>query len=186
MDIRVIPSDLPSPAEAGLAKAGSPVTGTLSWPKGRVRCALGRGGVNAAKREGDGATPAGAMPLRYLFYRPDREAQPVTRLPTRALAPEDGWCDDPASPEYNRHIRRPFAARHEVLWRDDGLYDLMVVLGWNDAPPVPRRGSAIFLHVAGENYSPTEGCVALARLDLLRLLADCAQGDRLIVEPSSP
>lgn len=186
MDIRVTPSDLPSPAEAGFAKAGPSVTGMLSWPKGEARCALGRGGVSAAKREGDGATPVGVMALRYLFYRADREAQPFTRLPIRAIEPEDGWCDDPESSEYNRHVRQPFAARHETLWRDDRLYDLLIVLGWNDAPPVPARGSAIFLHLAGENYAPTEGCIALARRDLLRLLADCGPGDRLTVEPARP
>jgi L,D-peptidoglycan transpeptidase YkuD (ErfK/YbiS/YcfS/YnhG family) len=161
-----------------------PWSGTLAWPNGSARCALGRGGVAADKRESDGATPAGAMALRRVFYRPDREAPPATRLPTRALAPEDGWCDDPASADYNRHIRRPFAARHEALWREDALYDLIVVLGWNDDPPASKRGSAIFLHVASDGYAPTEGCVALARQDLLRLLVDCGPGDRLIVNLS--
>jgi len=89
MDIRVTPSDLPSPAEAGFAKAGPSVTGMLFWPKGEARCALGRGGVSAAKREGDGATPVGVMALRYLFYRADREAQPFTRLPIRAIEPQE-------------------------------------------------------------------------------------------------
>jgi L,D-peptidoglycan transpeptidase YkuD (ErfK/YbiS/YcfS/YnhG family) len=161
-----------------------PAAGTAAWPKGGARCALGRSGVTQDKREGDGATPAGVMALRLVFYRPDRLAQPLTRLPVRALQPEDGWCDDPASPEYNRHVRRPFPARHESLWRDDALYDLIVALGWNDAPPVPGSGSAIFLHLAGEGYPPTEGCVALARPDLLRLLADCGPGDRLTVRLS--
>ncbi len=169
-----------------VSPSGAPSSGTLAWPKGEARCALGRSGVTEKKREGDGATPAGVLPLRLVFYRPDRLAQPATRLAVRALEPGDGWCDDPLSPEYNRHVRRPFPARHESLWRDDGLYDLVVVLGWNDAPPTPSRGSAIFLHAAGEGLAPTEGCVALARPDLLRLLADCGPGDRLIVKPSRP
>ncbi|MEK7246059.1 MAG: L,D-transpeptidase family protein [Pseudomonadota bacterium] len=159
----------------------APASGTLAWPKGEARCALGRSGVTAEKHEGDGATPAGVLPLRYVFYRLDREAQPATRMAVRAIAPEDGWCDDPARPEYNRLIRSPFPGRHETLWREDGLYDLIVVLGWNDAPAVPGQGSAIFLHVASADYAPTEGCVALARRDLRRLLADCGPGDRLIV-----
>lgn len=171
MDVVVRPSESPS-------------SGTLAWPKGEVRCAIGRNGVTPDKREGDGATPAGTLPLRYVFYRPDRETQPATRLSVRVIAPEDGWCDDPLCPEYNRLVRRPFPGRHEILWRADGLYDLLVVLGWNDAPPVPGRGSAIFLHVAGEGLAPTEGCVALARRDLLRLLGDCGPGDRLIVNLS--
>ena len=173
MDIVVNPSEIPN-------------LGVLAWPNGEARCALGRNGVSAEKREGDGATPAGVLPLRYVFYRPDREAQPATRMAVRVISPGDGWCDDPARPEYNRLVRRPFPGRHETLWRADGLYDLAVVLGWNDAPPVPGRGSAIFLHVAGADYAPTEGCVALARRDLLRLLADCGPGDRLIVNLSRP
>lgn len=164
----------------------APTTGTAAWPNGEARCALGRCGITTNKREGDGATPAGALALRDVFFRPDRESPPATRLPLRAIRPEDGWCDDPASSEYNRLVRRPFPARHESLWRDDARYDLVVVLGWNDSPPVPGRGSAIFLHVAGEGYAPTEGCVAFARADLLRLLADCGPGDRLIVSPSRP
>ena len=163
-----------------------PTSGILAWSKGEARCALGRGGITAAKRESDGATPAGLMPLRYAFYRPDREAQPLTRLSVRAIVPEDGWCDEPARPEYNRFVRRPFPGRHETLWRADGLYDLAVVLGWNDAPPVAGRGSVIFLHIAGADYAPTEGCVALARADLVRLLADCGPGDRLIVNLPRP
>jgi L,D-peptidoglycan transpeptidase YkuD (ErfK/YbiS/YcfS/YnhG family) len=142
--------------------------------------------VTAEKREGDGATPAGVLPLRYVFYRSDRHTQPATRMAVRAIAPEDGWCDDPASPEYNRFVRQPFAHRHEALWRADELYDLVVVLGWNDAPPVAGRGSAIFLHVASADYAPTEGCVALARPDVLRLMADCGPGDRLIVNLRLP
>ncbi|MSO85499.1 MAG: hypothetical protein EXR02_09625 [Rhodospirillales bacterium] len=173
MEIVVNPSD-------------APASGTIAWPKGEARCALGRAGVSAAKREGDGATPAGDLPLRYVFYRPDRETRPATRLAVQAIAPEDGWCDDPARPEYNSLVRRPFPGRHETLWRADGLYDLIVVLGWNDAPAVPGQGSAIFLHVAARGWAPTEGCVALAHADLVRLLAAVGPGDRLIVNLRRP
>ena len=162
--------------------AGPPATGTLSWPGGTARCALGWGGVRADKREGDGATPAGLLPLRYVLYRPDRIPRPATRLPARPIGPDDGWCDDPARPEYNRPVKLPFPGRHETLSRIDDLYDAIIVLGWNDAPAVPEKGSAIFLHVARPDYAPTEGCVALARADLLRLLAACGPGDRLKVD----
>lgn len=158
--------------------------GALSWPGGRARCALGRGGVRLDKREGDGATPVGAFALRRLLYRPDRLAPPVTGLPVSALDPDDGWCDDPADAAYNRPVRPPFAASHERMWRDDALYDLVVVLGHNDAPPRPGLGSAIFLHVARPDYQPTEGCVALAASDLARLLADCDETTILRVEPA--
>jgi len=160
--------------------------GWLSWPGHRVRCALGRGGVRADKREGDGATPAGTFAVRRLLFRPDRGPTPTTALPTTALSaaaltPAHGWCDDPAHADYNREVRLPHPARCESLWRDDGVYDLIVVLGHNDAPAVPGLGSAIFLHLARDAYAPTEGCVALARDDLVALLAVLAPGDSLCI-----
>jgi len=145
--------------------------GRLIWRGRYFRCAIGRGGVSASKREGDGATPLARMALRRLFYRPDIfKRPPVTGLPVQALRWADGWCDDPADHNYNRLIMRPYRARHETLWREDRLYDLIVVLGWNDAPTVPGRGSAIFMHVASPTYSPTEGCLALALPELLEIL----------------
>lgn len=147
--------------------------GILSFGGLRFRSALGKGGVRpeAEKREGDGATPLGRYPLRQVFYRPDRLAAPQTRLPLQALTPQDGWCDDPLDPAYNRFVTLPYGASHEKLWREDAVYDLIVVLGHNDDPPVPGLGSAIFMHVARPDYSGTEGCVALALPDLLALLA---------------
>lgn len=136
-----------------------------------VRVALGRGGVRAYKREGDGATPGGLLPLRRVMYRADRVKRPLAEVPVSPLAPHDGWCDDPASALYNRPVRLPHPDRHETLWREDGLYDLIAVLGWNDAPPVPGRGSAIFLHVARPDGGPTEGCVALPLAALRAALA---------------
>jgi L,D-peptidoglycan transpeptidase YkuD (ErfK/YbiS/YcfS/YnhG family) len=155
---------------------------TLIAGDGRPRrCAIGRGGLRRDKREGDGATPVGVWPLRRLLYRPDRVAPPETRLPVRALGPADGWCDDPADPRYNTPIALPDSAGHERLWRDDGLYDLIVVLGHNDDPPVPGAGSAIFLHVAQADYAGTEGCVALALDDLRAVLAQAGPETRLRV-----
>ncbi|WP_114392206.1 L,D-transpeptidase family protein [Oleisolibacter albus] len=154
---------------------------TLVWPGGAAPCAIGRAGIAADKREGDGATPVGAFPLRRVLYRPDRLAPPETGLPAAPIAADDGWCDDPAHPAYNRPVKRPFPASHEVMWRDDHVYDLVVVLGHNDDPPVPGLGSAVFLHLARPGYEGTAGCVALDRPDLLRLLAICRPGDRLLV-----
>jgi len=144
--------------------------GWLSFEGFRFRCALGKGGVTADKREGDGATPLGRFPLRQLLYRPDKLSAPACKLIRSAIAPDDGWCDDPAHPDYNKAVRLPHPARCETMWRDDDCYDLVVPLGYNDDPPVPGLGSAIFLHVAKAGYSPTEGCVALDRDDLLTLL----------------
>ncbi|MFZ4768461.1 MAG: L,D-transpeptidase family protein, partial [Roseimicrobium sp.] len=95
------------------------------------RCAVGRGGVSSAKREGDGATPIGTWPLRQVLYRPDRGMRPVTSLQTAALQPADGWCDAPSDTNYNRMVRHPYRASAEHLWRRDSIYDLIVVVGYN-------------------------------------------------------
>jgi L,D-peptidoglycan transpeptidase YkuD (ErfK/YbiS/YcfS/YnhG family) len=134
------------------------------------RAALGRGGVRADKREGDGATPVGVMPLRRVLYRADRVSSPECGVPCEPIAPNDGWCDDANERDYNRLIRLPHDGHYEELWRQDALYDVVGVLGWNDAPVVKGRGSAIFLHVARPDYAPTEGCIALALDDLRRVL----------------
>ncbi len=145
--------------------------GRLTFRGETYRCALGRGGIRADKQEGDGATPVGLLPLRRLLYRADKVAIPRTIVPREPIAPSDGWCDDPRHRDYNKQITLPHDARHEELWRRDDLYDLVGVLGWNDAPVVRDRGSAIFLHVARADFAATEGCVALQRPDLQRLLA---------------
>lgn len=148
----------------------------------RFRCALGKGGIVADKREGDGGTPVGTFPLRRVLYRPDRlPTAPVTGLAVGTIAPADGWCDAPGDAAYNRPVTLPYPASAEHLWRDDGLYDVVVVLGHNDDPPVSGRGSCIFLHVARPAYAPTEGCVALALPDVLAVLALCGPGSSLTV-----
>ncbi|MBF0305605.1 MAG: L,D-transpeptidase family protein [Alphaproteobacteria bacterium] len=155
--------------------------GVLRFDGRSFHCALGRGGVSADKREGDGATPLGRFPLRRALWRPDRMAAPVTGLAVLPLSPDDGWCDDPAHPDYNRPVRLPHPARCEALWREDGVYDVIVVVGHNDDPPVAGLGSAIFMHVARPGRPPTEGCVALDLPDLLALLTLCRPGDSLVV-----
>jgi L,D-peptidoglycan transpeptidase YkuD (ErfK/YbiS/YcfS/YnhG family) len=140
--------------------------GRLVMGRTTYRAALGRGGIVAHKQEGDGGTPAGLLPLRKILYRADRIPRPQAAVPVEPIAPGDAWCDDPSHADYNRMVRLPHEARHEELWRRDGLYDLVGVLGWNDLPVQRGRGSAIFLHVAQPDYAPTEGCVALAYRDL--------------------
>ena len=147
--------------------------GYLFWPGERVRAAVGKGGLASAKCEGDGATPTGIFALRCLLYRPDRLPTPRTGLVAAPIHPCDGWSDDPRDMLYNQAVPLPHPYSHERLWREDGLYDLIVPLGYNDDPPVPGQGSAIFLHCARPDYSPTEGCVAVAQSDLLRLVAEC-------------
>lgn len=140
-------------------------------------CALGRSGRGYLKREGDGVTPIGRWPVRQVLFRADKRG-PLLRPPCRdatALRAEDGWCDAVGDVNYNRAVRHPYPASAERLWRDDRLYDIIVVLGHNDRPRVQGAGSAIFMHIAdqdeGGGLKPTAGCVALKRRDLQRVLA---------------
>ena len=133
---------------------------------------VGKAGLiaGARKREGDMATPVGRWAFRHLYYRQDLLGEVECVIPKSPITPQCGWCDDPAHEEYNRLVKLPFSASHEMMWRDDGAYDLVVSLGFNDAPPEPGRGSAIFLHCIALGKAYTAGCVALARADFLVLL----------------
>lgn len=148
------------------------VTGNqLTFAGKTYRCAIGKAGITPDKKEGDGKTPAGTFDLRECWYRADRLEAPKTKLPLKQIYEDDGWCDDPASKNYNRHVKLPYSFSHEKLFRDDHAYDIIVVLGYNDEPVVAGKGSAIFLHLMHDDGRPTEGCVALAQTDLLALLA---------------
>lgn len=150
--------------------------GGATWP-----CALGPAGVVPDKREGDGATPRGAFLLRRLWRRADRVSRPPTGLPVRVTRREDGWCDAPGHRRYNTLVELPFSASHETMWRDDGLYDLVAEIGWNDRAPRPGKGSAIFLHAARPGFTPTAGCVALAPPALRRLLALIGRDTKIVI-----
>jgi len=144
-------------------------------------CAIGASGISHDKREGDRATPAGSWPLLYGFYRPDRGPRPKAWQLSQPLRPNMGWCDDSASAVYNRPVKLPFSAGHEKMWRDDRLYDVVIVLGYNLQPRRKKRGSAIFLHCAHGDLAPTAGCIALRPADLRRLLPRLSAKTVLIV-----
>ena len=164
----------------GLSRAAA--QGKLDLGYVQFPCALGSGGRGPKSREGDGVTPIGRWPFRQVLYRPDRIGRPRTALPIAPLAPSLGWCDEAGDANYNRLVRLPYPASHERLWRQDHLYDLVVVLGYNDTPRSQGRGSAIFMHLARPGYRPTAGCVALALPHLLRFIAALQPGDELIIE----
>lgn len=144
--------------------------GTLRYKSFAFPCVLGRTGIRVDKHEGDGGTPVGRFALKRVLYRSDRLMPPATRLPIWPIMRDDGWCDAPDDPNYNRPVKLPYGASAENMWREDGLYDLVVVLGHNDDPVVPYAGSAIFIHVAAPEGTPTAGCIALTREDLLSVL----------------
>lgn len=167
-------------------RPGAPHLGILRCGGLSIPVALGRSGIAFDKREGDGRTPAGRWRIERLLYRPDHGPRPVTHLPCRPLKPSDGWCDDAADRRYNRPVALPIGGArkvsHERMWRDDGLYDLVLVLDHNTRPRVAGRGSAVFVHLARPGFRPTEGCVALRRADMLRLLSRLSRASRLLIE----
>lgn len=160
---------------------GRPHQGLLFFGPRACRVALGRSGLAVLKREGDGTTPIGRFSLRQILYRADRGPRPRSPLPLRAIRRYDGWCEDPSDQNYNRLVK--LSPRHDGdrLTRDDHLYDLIIVLGYNDAPRVRGRGSAIFVHLARKGYAPTAGCIGLSRHDLLMMLAQARRGSRIVV-----
>ncbi|MGB0935627.1 MAG: L,D-transpeptidase family protein [Alphaproteobacteria bacterium] len=152
------------------------------WGDTVFPCAIGKGGILAHKQEGDGATPIGQFQFRHVMYRPDRVTALKTVLPISSITPADGWCDAPTHPSYNKRVSLPFSASHEVLWKDEHIYDIVVVIGHNDAPIIPGNGSAVFLHLAKEGYQSTQGCVALSQEDMLHVLAEVDCASRLIIK----
>ena len=154
---------------------------TLIFKGDRYRCAIGRRGTSIDKWEGDGCTPTGRFPLRKVLYRPDQMNKPETELIVQALHPTHAWCDDPFDKAYNQLVNLPFPASHEQLWRKSHIYNLIVVLGHNDNPVIPKRGSAIFIHIAKPAYTPTDGCIALQSEDLLKILQTCGPTTEIII-----
>lgn len=149
-----------------------------------LRCAIGKGGYREHKSEGDHCTPLGAFPLRALYYRPDRITLPdCVQLPVIPITETMGWCDAPEHPAYNQPVTLPFSASHELLWRDDHRYDVMIPLGYNDDPVRPGLGSAIFFHLATDDYQGTEGCVAIALADMLQLLPRLSRDTLMEIRP---
>lgn len=166
-------------------KSFTATTGVLLVGGKRFDCTLGRSGVCLPedKTEGDGKTPIGTYPLRQLIYRADRVPRPKTDLPLEYLTPDTGWCEDPSHPDYNTRIKLPHDSEHDKMTRDDNLYDLTVVIGYNDDPPVPGKGSAIFMHIARPAFTPTAGCIGLKQEDLLAVLGFCDYSTHITILP---
>jgi len=163
------------------AKPGDPRRGWLIAGPLAVPVALGRGGIKANKREGDGGTPRGTFRPKRLWWRNDRHTRPMTHLPLKAIGPEDGWCEDPSSRHYNRPVKVPPGSPADRLARLDGLYDFIVEIDHNTRPRVAGRGSAVFIHVARAGFAPTAGCIALKTAALRRLVARLGPRTRIVV-----
>ena len=144
--------------------------------------ALGRGGIKANKREGDGATPRGAFRLKRLWWRGDRHPRPATLLPVRLIRPDDGWCEDPSDRHYNQPVKVPMGSQADRLARADTLYDYIIEIDHNTRPRVKGRGSAVFIHAARPQFAPTAGCVALDIAALRLLLARLGPRTKIVIE----
>lgn len=153
---------------------GHLIAGTIHIP-----CLLGRTGIGVSKREGDGRSPRGNFRILAGYYRPDRIPRPFSRLILRPITPSDGWCDDPRHSQYNRLVKLPFPASHEKLRREDMLYDVVLILDYNLMPRTRNFGSAIFFHAGRDRNTPTEGCIAIERRSLIKLLARLGRNVRL-------
>ena len=139
---------------------------SLIYGNYKVKCAIGKRGIGIKKREGDLITPRGIYKIKYIFYRPDKIKNLKTKFRKKTINKKMGWCDDPKSKKYNKLINLPFKFNYEKLYRADGIYDIILVLNFNSKPIKRNRGSAIFIHIAKKNYSPTKGCVAIRRADI--------------------
>ena len=163
-------------------KAGDSSRGWLRAGMLALPVALGRGGIKANKREGDGGTPRGNFRLRQLWWRADKHPRPNTSLPVQRISPNDGWCEDPADRRYNRPIKVPADADADRLARKDNLYDFIIEIDHNTRPRVAGRGSAVFIHAARQGFAPTAGCVALEINTLRKILARLGPRTRIVVE----
>jgi L,D-peptidoglycan transpeptidase YkuD (ErfK/YbiS/YcfS/YnhG family) len=159
---------------------GAPPRGWFSAGFTSLPCAVGGTAVSHRKREGDLASPAGQFHLLGGFYR-SSAPRPAAPWTLRKIAAADGWCDDPRSPSYNRPTRLPSRYSCEQLWRNDGLYDLVLILDYNLSPRRAGRGSAIFLHCARPDFAPTAGCIALKTSELRKLLPRLAKDAVLVI-----
>ena len=164
------------------AAAGDPRRGWLTADGRTVPVALGRSGVRANKREGDGGTPKGTFRPRRLWWRADRHPRPLTFLPIRAIGLEDAWCEDPSSRHYNQPMRLHREQNGDRLRSDDHLYDFIVEIDHNSSPRITGRGSAVFLHLARGNFAPTAGCVSMTKATMLRLLARLGPKTKIVIE----
>ena len=143
----------------------------LTYNKLKVKCAIGKKGIGYKKKEGDFVTPRGEFKIKYILYRKDR-VKFTTKLKKKVIKKSMGWCDDPKSKYYNKLIKLPFIYKHEKLYKKENIYDIILVLNYNMSPIKKNKGSAIFIHVAKNNFRKTEGCVAIKKVKLIKIIKE--------------
>jgi L,D-peptidoglycan transpeptidase YkuD (ErfK/YbiS/YcfS/YnhG family) len=154
-------------------------SGYLKYKNLKFRCALGKGGVKKKTMEGDNITPKGIFKIIKIYYRPDKIKKIKTLIKKIKIKKNMGWCDDPNSRFYNKMINLPTKYSHEKLYRNDHLYDLIVVLSYNTNPIIKNRGSAIFMHIANNSYKKTKGCIALKKEHLIEIISKIKKNTKI-------
>tara|TARA_A100001011_G_C14192535_1_gene792011 strand:- start:550 stop:1038 length:489 start_codon:yes stop_codon:yes gene_type:complete len=144
----------------------------------KFKCSVGKNGIKSKKVEGDNYTPKGNFKIGKVYYRSDRVNKPETKLKTKIITKNMGWCDDPNSKYYNKEIILVKKNKGEKLFRKDSVYDILIVIEYNTEKALPFKGSAIFIHLT-KNYKPTKGCIALKKSDLLILLKIIKKNSRI-------
>ena len=150
----------------------------LTYNKLKVKCAIGKKGIGYKRKEGDLITPIGQFKIKYILYRKDR-VKVLTKLKKKVIKKNMGWCDDPKSIYYNKLVKLPFVHNYEQLYKRENIYDIILVLNYNMNPVKKNKGSAIFIHVSKINYKKTEGCVAIKKLNLIKLLREINQNTKV-------
>ena len=150
----------------------------LIYNKLKVKCAIGKNGIGYKKKEGDLITPSGIFRIKYILYRKDR-VKIKTKLKKRAIKKDMAWCDDSKSSQYNKLVKLPFVYNHEKLFKKENIYDIILILNYNMNPVKKNKGSAIFIHVAKNNFKKTEGCVAIKKINLIKLLKEISPGTKV-------
>ena len=148
----------------------------------KVKCALGKRGIDYKKREGDLITPKGEYKIKYILYRKDRIKKIQSKIKKIVIKKNMGWCDDPKSKQYNKLVKLPFKYKFEKLHRKENIYDIILVLNYNMNPVIRNRGSAIFIHIAKNNYEKTKGCVAIKKVYLLKILKELKTNSGVKIE----
>ena len=156
-------------------------SGYLKYKNLKFRCALGKARIGKKKIEGDSITPRGKFNIVKIYYRSDRVKKISSKYKLIKISKNMGWCDDPNSKSYNQLINLPNKYTHEKLYRKDNVYDLLVVLNYNMNPVIKNKGSAIFIHVARQNYKKTSGCVAIKKVHLIKLIKTIKKNTKVVI-----
>ena len=156
-------------------------SGYLKYKDIKFKCALGKSGIRKKRTEGDNITPKGTFKIIKIYYRKDRITKINSAFKLIEIKKNMGWCDDPESKKYNQLIKLPSKYRHEKLFRNDRIYDLMIVLNYNMSPVIKNKGSAIFIHIAKNNYNKTKGCIALKKKDLIEIVSKIKRNTKVII-----